>query len=191
MSKYFQFFPLTQHDLTAEGKKVWLTNILRRFKVESSVKNNIGVFHDYGIQAGDRPDTIAHKYYGDGGYAWVVLMFNEIHDPFFEWPLFNTDFDDYIKGKYGSISAAQSTVHEYRKVLADKQVKFDGTIIEKRTVVIDSTTYSSLGESERESISKLDWELEENERKRQIKILDRRYLPQVRDEVKNILRNGI
>jgi len=191
MSKYFRYFPTTQHDLTNIGQKVDLTNILRRFKIESSLKSQAQVYHEYSLQAGDRPDTIAHKYYGDSGYAWLVLMFNEIHDPIFEWPLFNTDFDDYIKGKYGSIASAQATVYEYRKVLAEKQVKYDGTIVPKRTVVIDSTTYSSLSESERESVSEYDWEVEQNELKRQIKLVDKRYVPQIRNEVKNILRNGI
>ncbi len=191
MSKYFRYFPTTQHDLTNIGQKVDLTNILRRFKIESSLKSQAQVYHEYSLQAGDRPDTIAHKYYGDSGYAWLVLMFNEIHDPIFEWPLFNTDFDDYIKGKYGSIASAQATVHEYRKVLAEKQVKYDGTIVPKRTVVIDSTTYSSLSESERESVSEYDWEVEQNELKRQIRLVDKRYVPQIRNEVKNILRNGI
>jgi hypothetical protein len=191
MSKYFQFFPLTQHDLTNGGQKVWLTNILRRFKLESSVKNSLGVFHDYGIQAGDRPDTIAAKYYGDSGYAWLVLMFNEIHDPIFEWPLFNEEFNDYIKGKYGSIAAAQAQTDHYRKILSEKQVKYDGTIIPERYVRVDQTTYNSLSESVRSAPSCWDVELELNEKKRQIKILDKRYLPQIRDEVKNILRNGI
>ncbi len=191
MSKYFQFFPLTPHDLTNKGQQVFLTNILRRFKVESSVKNNLGVFHEYSIQAGDRPDTIAAKYYGDSGYAWVVLMFNEIHDPIFGWPLFNQEFNDFIIGKYGSIAAAQVLDDHYRKILSEKIVKFDGTIIPQRYVRVDQTTYNSLGESEREAPSCFDVELELNEEKRHIKILDKRYLPQVRDEVKNILRNGI
>lgn len=191
MSKYFRFFPTVQHDLTNVGQKVLLRNILRRFTIESSVKNNIGVYNDYTIQAGDRPDTISAKYYGDSGYAWLILLFNERHDVVFDWPLFNYDFDQYIKAKYGSIPAAQAEVHEYRKILTTRQTKYDGTVIPERYIVVDETTYNSLSEFQRQSISKWDWELEEQEKKRKIKILHKKYLPLVRDEVKNILVDGI
>lgn len=190
MSKYFRFFPTVQHDLQNEGQKVLLTNILRRFRVQPSLKDNSKVYHTYNIQAGDRPDTIAHKYYGDSGYYWLVLLFNEIHDPIFGWPLFNQEFDDYIKGKYGSIPAAQGLTDHYRKILTQKQVKYDGTIIPERYITVDETTYNSLGESERYAPSCYDVELELNEKKRQIQLLDKRYLSLVRDEIKNILRNG-
>ncbi len=191
MSQYFAYFPNVQHDLTNNGQIVLLKNIMRRFSIQPAVINNKKVFNDYVIQAGERPDTVARKYYGDAGLAWLVLMFNEKHDAVFDWPLFNYDFDQYIKGKYGSIPAAQAQVYEYRKVLTQKQTKVDGTIIPERYVVIDETTYNGLGESSRELITAYDWELEDQERKRKIKLLDRFYLQQVRDEVKYILRNGI
>lgn len=190
MSKYFKFFPITQHDIQNEGQLVDLTNILRRFRFDPSVKNNAAVFHNYDIQAGDRPDTIAAKYYGDSGYAWIVLMMNEIHDPIFDWPLFNQDFDQYIKGKYGSIAVANQTVDHYRKIITQKQVKYDGTIIPERYITVDQTTYNSLSESERYAPTCYEVEEELNEAKRKIKILNKRYLPDIRDEVKGILRYG-
>jgi len=191
MSNYFSFFPTTSHDLTNIGQKVELTNILRRFKVKSSVLEDTRAYYDYSIQAGERPDTVADKFYNDPSYAWLILLFNQIHDPIFEWPLFNYDWDQYIKGKYSSIASAQSTVHEYRKVLTAKTVKYDGSVIQKRYVVVDATTYATLAESARESISKYDWEEEVNDAKREIKILHQRYLPQVRNQVTSILKDGV
>jgi len=191
MSRYFTYFPNVQHDLTNNGQRVLLRNIMRRFSVLPSVMNNKKVYNEYTIQAGERPDTVARKYYGDPGLAWLVLLFNEKHDAIFDWPIFNYDFEQYIKGKYGSVPAAQAQVYEYRKVLTAKRTKTEGTIIQKRYVVVDQTTYNSLSESQRELITAYDWELEEQEKKRQIKILDRAYLPQVQEEVKYILRNGI
>lgn len=191
MSNYFSYFPKTKHDLTNIGQTVDLTNILRRFKVRSSVKNGISVYFDYEIQEGDRPDTIAEKYYGSPAYAWLVLHFNDIIDPVFEWPLFSNDFENYLKGKYGSITTSQSTVHEYRQILNEAKVLNNGTRIPKRWVVVDLTTYSTLAEVDKESISKYDYEIEKNEVKRKVKVLDKKYLTQVQEEVKGILRNGI
>lgn len=191
MSNYFSYFPTVQHDLTNIGQTVDLTNIIRRFKVKSSLLADTRAYNEYSIQAGERPDIVADKFYDDPSYAWLILLFNEIDDSIFGWPLFNKEFDDFIVGKYGSISSAKGTVHEYRKVLTKKSVKFDGTIIGKRTVTIDLTTYNTLSESVRESISKYDYEEELNDEKSEIKILKPRYVSEVRKQVQGILKDGI
>ena len=140
MSEYFTYFPTVEHDLTKVGQTVTLTNVLRRFIVRNDLQERSDVFYKYNVQVGDRPDIIAEKYYGDADLAWLVLHFNNIKDPIFEFPLFGNDFDNYIKGKYGSVPAARSEVHEYRRTLQEKEVKFDGTVIPERYVVIDGTT---------------------------------------------------
>ena len=191
MSEYFSYFPRTEHDLTNIGQKVEVTNILRRFIVRETVKNRTDVFYEYDMQSGDRPDTIAEKYYGNADYAWLVLHFNNIVDPVFDLPLFNVDFDNYLKGKYGSIANAQSETHEYRQILAEAIVKNDGTRIPQRYVVVDETVYNTLPFTEKELVTKYDYEVEENENKRKIKLLDKRYLNQVKSEVETIIRNGV
>jgi len=191
MSNYFKFFPTTPHDLTNVGQKVDLTNIIRRFKIRPDLLTDTRVYYNYEIQSGERPDTVADKFYDDSSFYWLILLFNKIDDPIFEWPLFNYDWEQYIKGKYGSISSAQATVHEYRKILNEKTVKYDGTIIPERYVVVDSTTYSGVNPSSRQSISKYDWEDELNEERRKIKILHERYLSNITKQVKSILKDGI
>jgi hypothetical protein len=190
MSTYFQYFPTTEHDLKNNGKPVSVTNILRRFKVVNSAVK-AGVFYEYDIQAGERPDTIAEKYYGSSAHAWVILHFNDIEDPIFDWPLFNNDFDEYLTGKYGSCSCAQKQIHEYRRILAPKKIKVDGTIIDERYVVVDKETYDTLDEINKVAITKYDWELEQNEKKRRINILDKKYLDQIISEAEDVLRNGV
>ena len=191
MSRYFRYFPTVQYDLIKDGNEITLTNIMRRFVVDSKLKEQIDIFYDYTIQAGDRPDVIAEKYYGDANLAWLVLHFNDITDPFFGWGLNDADLENYIRGKYGSIPAAQAEVHEYRQVLNEARTFYDGTVLPKRYVVVDQTTYNSLSEESRESVSKFEWEVEQNDKKRQIKILDKRYVDQVIAEVKTILKDGI
>ena len=190
MSEYFSYFPKIDSDLLQTGNTVKLTNVLKRFSFTTDVKKRTEVFYEYNVQAGDRPDTIAEKYYGDADLAWVVTLFNNIDNPITDWALFNQDFDAYIKGKYGSIPNAQSTIHEYRQILREAEVKYDGTRISKKYVVIDESTYNGLDESVKESISKYDYEIELNEEKRQINLIDKRYLPKIREEVKFILKDN-
>ena len=37
---------------------------------------------DHIIQGGERLDVIAHKYYGDEDYWWIIALANRIMDPF-------------------------------------------------------------------------------------------------------------
>jgi len=113
-------------------------------------------------------------------------MINDIVDPNFDWPLSEQTLIRYIVKKYGSIPIAQATVHEYRKILNEQSVLFDGTIVTKRTLVIDETTYNTLDISDRESISKYTYENEVNDAKRQIKLLSSRFVNDILVELRDV-----
>lgn len=188
MSNYFSYFPTTLHDLRNTGRPTEVTNILRRFKVKDTLRQRTDVFYEYSIQEGDRPDVIAEKYYGNSKYAWVVLLFNNIIDPFYDWPLFSKDFDRYIIGKYGSIASARNTTKEYYKILSQATVKNDGTRVERRELQVDETTFNTLDPNFRRSVSSYEWEVDKNEDKKQIRLLEPRYLSKIIDEVETILQ---
>ena len=63
---------------------------------------------------------------------------------------------------------------------------FDGTIVPKRTLVVDETTYNSLGVNERESIDKYQYEIELNDQKRQIKIVDPQQVSRLLNSIEDI-----
>jgi hypothetical protein len=79
-----------------------------------------------------------------------------------------------------------ATTYEYRKILNQQKVLFDGTIIPKRTVVIDQNTYNSLAPASREEIDAYEYYEEQNNLKRNIKILDKAYIGLVRTQVETI-----
>lgn len=188
MSRYFHYFPKVEHDLKNNTNSVLLTNILKRFKFNSDVFSSGDVWYTYDLYEEDRPDIIAGKYYGDPKLAWVVLLFNKILDPLFEWPMNTVSFENYIIGKYGSRSSAQGTIHEYRWILQEEQMTYDGRKIPKEYVVVDEVSANQLDEIHKEIITKWDWEKELNESRRTIKILDKRYIRQLINEVKDILK---
>ena len=187
MSNYFSYFPTVLHDLRNTGRQTEVTNILRRFKVKDKLKDKTGIFYEYSIQDGDRPDVIADKFYGNADYAWLVLHYNDIIDPFFDWPLFGEDFNRFIIAKYGSISSAQSTVKNYYQILSNEFVRNDGTRVPAREVAVDLTTFNSLSTTARRSETQYDFEVEKNEERKQIKLLEPRFLSQAIDEVETIL----
>ena len=91
-----------------------------------------------------------------------------------------------MKSLYGSTSSAKTTVYEYRKILTDQSVRTDGSIIPKKTVVVDLNTYNSLVATDREIIYAYDYHLEQNDAKRKIKILDKRFVNQLKRDIEII-----
>ena len=163
--KFFRYFPTVQYE------NVILTNVLLRAKLKDVVQRNAVVFYDYDISDSDRPDIIAHKYYGSSDYAWVVLFANDIVDPIHDWPLTYKEMQLYMAEKYGSVETATQTVKEYRN---------------GKGHVVDYTTFLTLSADDRVQVSAYDWEMERNEAKRTIKLIDNRYLRQIVNEMREI-----
>ena len=125
----------------------------------------------------------ASKYYDDPTLDWIIFLVNDIVDPYYDWPLSDESFDSYMRTLYGSTAEAKSTVFEYRKIINNQSVRFDGKIIPKRTVVVDLNTYNSLPATDREQISAYDYYFEQNVEKRKIKILDKQFVSSLVREV--------
>lgn len=173
----FNKWPTVSYDLKKNGKPLELTNITLRFKLNELLIDRVAVMYQYDVQDGERADIIAEKYYGDGKLDWVIYLINNIIDPQFDWPLDDQSFDRYIRKKYGSIEKAMQTNHAYEKILRGEQILFDGTVIKEKTVIVDKESYDLTAPVSRRAIDKYTYEIELNEDKKQIKILDRKYLP--------------
>jgi hypothetical protein len=118
VSPYFDNFPKINYSLS-DDKKITdsVTNIFKRYAMLREVLSNSSSYVLYEIDDGDTPEIIAEKVYNDAGAGWIILYANQIMDPQFDWHLSDANFKNYIEAKYGSVAAAQSTVHHYEKVV--------------------------------------------------------------------------
>lgn len=89
-------------------------NLLARARLSDSVKRNKTAFYPYTTDAEDRIDTLSNLYYENPGYTWLIWMANDIIDPYFDLPLSNHDFNDFIASKYGSYDLAARKIKVYR-----------------------------------------------------------------------------
>lgn len=96
---YFSKFPLMIHE--SNGKETVVKDILRRARFISEYKPYTDLYTPYRISDGETPQSIAHSIYGAATYHWVVMLFNEIHDPYFDWPMSSHTLYDYCVDKYG------------------------------------------------------------------------------------------
>jgi hypothetical protein len=188
-----------------------VTNIFFRFKVISDVLNNIAAYYDYVIQEGDTPEILADKIYNDPEAHWVILLVNNIIDAQHDWPLDYKSFNQYIQKKYDLISLAKTQTHHYEMVIT-REESSSGLITETRFVVdlrkqteadaedLPYDYYENLAEdglvetfnmgdgktviqtTSRNRVTNYDWEVAENEKKRNIKIIKPEYWPAIREE---------
>jgi len=200
MSFYFKKFPEVQYFLpvprsTGVGsavrstKSVIATDISTRFILKQIVGDPSLIYYDYTVQDEERPDVIAEKYYGDSRLDWVLMFFNQIHDPYFEWPLSQRNFESFIRQKYGSIATAQGTIDRYERKLYAASEYSDGLgniiNVPARYVTVDQDTYNSLGVNDRRIVYKYDHEENLNEARRTIKILDEEFVPELMRTYRN------
>jgi hypothetical protein len=205
MAKYFNYFPTTYYSNSNESTALdTVTNVIARFAFENSIKDNASLFYPYDVQDGETPEMIANKYYGSSEKHWIVLLFNDIIDPQYDWPLDQRTLIKYINDKYTDNGARNSpfqtgiqwaqfagNVKAYYKTitrLSSKPTK--NQIIEK--VEIDANTHTSLpvttatytlsdGSKVTQTISKstltyYDYEVESNDIKRKIRLLRPEYV---------------
>jgi len=101
MAGYFNFFPTTNYANNLA------TNIITKVKFDESVQRNLAIFYPYTIKRGERADQIAARVYEDPTLDWIIYLSNNITDPYYDWPLSQEQFNQYIITKYGTIPNAE------------------------------------------------------------------------------------
>lgn len=94
MSNYFDKMPIINYN----GYQV--RDLTRRNRFLPVSISNPYLFLPYTITDEDRPEDIAYYYYGSTDYTWLVLLANNIIDPYHDWPLKDDDFNKYLINKY-------------------------------------------------------------------------------------------
>ncbi len=219
MAKYFNFFPKTLYSLSNKSTSAdSITNIIARFGFESTLKENSNIYYPYDIQDGDTPETIANKYYGSPERHWVVLLFNDIIDPQYDWPLDQRTIIKYINDKYTANGSAnvtpqtglawsQSNTKSYYKVVTRVTNNATKNTI-KEKIELDANTYANVVISNStktlqsgtvivETVSKetetyYDYEVNLNESKRRIRLLRSEIVSQsgLLDEFKRVINSN-
>jgi len=211
MSKYFSFFPKTLYKPIDGGTSLdVVTNIMTRFKMEESFKTNSSVYYKYKIEEGETPEILAQKVYGDVERHWIILLFNNIIDPQYDWPLNTITFNNYVNKKYSAnantmigetgTTWSRTNIHSYYKEIITTYNTKSDTI----TIQLDSATYANTGigssyitlatgEQIKKDVNRLtktyyQYEDEQNENKREIKLLKPEFAFDLIQEFRTVIK---
>lgn len=186
MSEYFRYFNKRFYDVKMNGFDQEIVDITERFDFLKKIKDNAVLFKKYEIKDEERPDMVSYKFYKNSNYDWIILMVNDIFDPYYEWPLSNRILEEFIKDKYGSVETAQQTVKYYQWIIRERQRFSNGDEISEKILNVTQSQYNDLAESDRRILYAYDYEKNLNEEKRNIKIIDKSFIPQIVREFREI-----
>ena len=190
MSNYFYTFPTVPYDAdgTMPNKYQTVRNIMNRIKIKESIKSDIAAYYPYLVQEGERPDILSFKYYGSVSYAYLILLFNNIIDPQFDWPLNTIDFENYIIAKYGSVSAAYDETKFYYQIIRAEVPKTETQDKQEEVkFIVDETTYNALAIASRKKVTAYDYETQLNDNKRHIKLINKDLIEDVDQQYKQAM----
>ena len=143
---FFSKFPTTYYSITGTQVKTLVTDILRRIKVKDEVLSNGGYYYNYIVKDGERPETIADKLYGSADLHWVILIMNDIIDPYFDWILSTNEYEEMVIDKYPGYSllfSINGMIFDVSECTVN--AKFSTTTLDGETNLITQTGTGATG----------------------------------------------
>ena len=168
---YFSKFPLMVYDVKNNKNYKLLPDILKRVKLRSGLSSSRFVFDKYNVKEGERPEDIAFKYYGDAEYHWVVLMVNNVTDRYYQWPMRQADFEEFLTDKYGAGNEDATHHHELAQTSGKTTSIDDSHMLEVNSDTDGATT-----------ITNREFEERQQNKLRQIRLLEDKYLDAFTEE---------
>jgi hypothetical protein len=197
MSNYFKQLPNFDYISRINERKsnrdyLEVKNLFRRPLIREDIFTNFMSFTKYKIIGDERPDQVAYNVYGDEDLDWVVLLANNIINVRDEWPMSQGDFNNYLSEKYGDTGGVDLIKHYETIQIQDSKGKIfvpKGKIVDStfKATFLDSGTNQLVEVSPIKGISYRTYEERLQDDKRNINILESRFLSYVIDEVETLL----
>ena len=160
---YFKSFPTIPYDSVGNGEFKDVKNLMRRVAIRSKIRTNTLLFDTYDVKEGESPEIIAHKLYGNTELHWIILMVNDITDRFHQWPMSTPQFLDFINDKYSNPDG----IHHYETTQTSGNTKIKIEVVND----VDEDAYTGLT-----PITNREYEENEQDKRRNIRLLDPRYV---------------
>ena len=166
---YFNDFPTIAYDCTGDGTTETIQDITTRIAVRKWIREIGPLFSKYDVADAETPEMVAATVYGSVHDHWIVLLFNEITNTYYGWPLSRRNFDAFVNNKYENPQA----VHHYEitQSSGNQRVKIN----------VMSTVPGAT------AVSNLQYEQAIQDKKKQIRILKPTYLGQFKAEFQELL----
>ena len=175
---YFDSFPVIFYDSTGNLIFKDVTNLLRRVGLRTKVRTNSLLYDTYNVKEGETPEMIAHRLYGDTELHWIILLVNEVTDRYHQWPMTTPQFLDFINDKYDNPDG----IHHYETTQTSGDTKVKIEVFNE----VDEDAYTGLT-----PITNREYEENEQDKRRKIKLLDPSYVNAFVSEFKLLMEESV
>ena len=175
---YFKRFPLMIYDMKNDGNYKLLPDILKRVKQRNAIKDGQFIFDTYDVVNGESPEDVAYKWFGDAQLHWVILMTNNVLDRYYDWPMNQVQFQEFLEDKYSNPDG----IHHYELTQDSGRTTSQGPSDYSHKVEVTSDTVNA------SSISNREYEEREQDKKRSIRLLNQKFLPAFIEEFDNLIK---
>jgi hypothetical protein len=171
---------------------VRVKNLFKRAKIRNDILNTPFAFDEFTIVGDARPDNIANEMYNSPFLDWVVLISNNIINVRDEWPMTQSDFQNYLIDKYGT--ELLNEIHHYEtlkindpngSLLLEAGLKVDENFTLKYSYEGEYKTLS--GSNLLKSVTNNEYEVEKNDDKRNIFLLKSNYISTIISDMREIM----
>ncbi len=197
MSNYFSQLPNFDYISRINERKsnndyITVKNIFRRALIREDIFTDFMAFTKYRIEGDERPDEVAYKFYNDEDLDWIILAANNIINVRDEWPLTQNDYHNFLMDKYGDETQLGNTKHYETIEVKDSKGKIfvpKGKIVDSdfKVTFLDSGTNMLTTVNPVQVVTYRTYEEKLQDDKRNINILESRYLNMVMDDMENLL----
>jgi len=143
MPDYFNYMPKIEYNFPS-SIELQVQDIFRRFTFTQKTLEDDRNFEYYIIKDGEKPEDVAHKFYGDARFWWLILFANNIIDVENEWPKdqreLDTLFNTFLKGN--SYFVLDSLDIQHNDVIVQRDTTATASISLNNFGIVDS--YNSL-----------------------------------------------
>ena len=163
---YFKRFPQYITN-TVDNTSIVMTDFFRRTQFGSRFNDVSVALIPYLILDGETPESVSNKFYGSPHFHWVVLQVNNMVNRYNEWPLPNRTITELTNDHYGEDNL--NDIHHYIDVQTGYEVDYNEDSVFQYPV------------------TNLEHEIGLNDAKRNIRILDAKFLNQVVREFDSLI----
>jgi len=190
---YFKYLPSIEYISPLESRSsintfIEAKNLFRRIKLSDNAFSSPYVFNKYIIQEGDRPDTVAYKYYGDSSLDWLVIFGAAIINQRTDWPLTSDELYEFASKKYGNDLTA---IREYRTRQvkdSDERIILPAGYVVNQNFTIPNPDNPTSTLNPVQGITNWEYETEQNEKKKEINLVKPSFVPSIRREVETVMK---
>ena len=177
---YFSRFPMMIYDVKGNDNYKLLPDILRRVKQRAGIKAGQFIFDSYDVMNGEKPEDIAYKWFGDAQLHWIILMTNNITDRYYQWPMTQPQFAEFLTDKYGA--GNEDSAHHYEVTQDSGRTSGQGPNDYSHKVEVNSDTDNAT------TITNREYEEREQDKYRSIRLLNQRYVNDFISEFDNLIK---